>query len=237
MKFSKTKLAVATILALSFSSAQAAFINDNNIVISIVNNDIDGKSMLIDTKVLASDVINGNVTTFTSNTDLTAAISNFITGGTKVIFWAGGRWKDGLSNNTLSTTPILDTKPEIDTFSDTNLPAFISLANTDVFKAATVGLTESWVVDIPAGNTAHFINPNTNGAVGSVLLGADGVFTHSNSGFFTGINTYALSSWRLDTDGTLTYGVPAVSAVPVPAAVWLFGSGLLGLVGVARRKA
>ncbi len=27
------------------------------------------------------------------------------------------------------------------------------------------------------------------------------------------------------------------SAVPVPAAVWLFGSGLLGLVGVARRKA
>ncbi|MEE9421516.1 MAG: VPLPA-CTERM sorting domain-containing protein [Gammaproteobacteria bacterium] len=27
-----------------------------------------------------------------------------------------------------------------------------------------------------------------------------------------------------------------ISAVPVPAAVWLFGSGLLGLVGVARRK-
>jgi hypothetical protein len=24
-------------------------------------------------------------------------------------------------------------------------------------------------------------------------------------------------------------------AVPVPAAVWLFGSGLLGLIGVARR--
>lgn len=28
-----------------------------------------------------------------------------------------------------------------------------------------------------------------------------------------------------------------VSTVPVPPAVWLFGSGLLGLVGVARRKA
>ncbi len=27
-----------------------------------------------------------------------------------------------------------------------------------------------------------------------------------------------------------------VSAVPVPAAAWLFGSGLLGLVGVARRR-
>lgn len=28
-----------------------------------------------------------------------------------------------------------------------------------------------------------------------------------------------------------------VSTVPVPAAVWLFGSGLLGLMGIARRKA
>jgi len=30
---------------------------------------------------------------------------------------------------------------------------------------------------------------------------------------------------------------PAVSAVPVPAAVWLFASGLLGMVGIARRRA
>ncbi len=30
--------------------------------------------------------------------------------------------------------------------------------------------------------------------------------------------------------------IAAASAIPVPAAVWLFGSGLLGLVGVARRK-
>ncbi len=36
------------------------------------------------------------------------------------------------------------------------------------------------------------------------------------------------------TDGT-GYG-PAPSAVPVPAAAWLFGSGLLGLVAVARRR-
>ena len=36
---------------------------------------------------------------------------------------------------------------------------------------------------------------------------------------------------------TLTYdGLAYVSSVPVPAAVWLFGSGLIGLLGVARRK-
>jgi hypothetical protein len=27
-----------------------------------------------------------------------------------------------------------------------------------------------------------------------------------------------------------------ISAVPIPAAVWLFGSGLLGLIGVSRHK-
>jgi hypothetical protein len=34
-------------------------------------------------------------------------------------------------------------------------------------------------------------------------------------------------------------GIPIVgtiTSVPLPAAVWLFGSGLLGLVGIARRK-
>ena len=33
-----------------------------------------------------------------------------------------------------------------------------------------------------------------------------------------------------------TFSGAEVSAVPVPAAVWLMGSGLLGLVGVARRR-
>ena len=32
------------------------------------------------------------------------------------------------------------------------------------------------------------------------------------------------------------FGTYIVSAVPVPAAAWLFGSGLIGLVGFARRK-
>jgi hypothetical protein len=50
---------------------------------------------------------------------------------------------------------------------------------------------------------------------------------------------------RLQTTGISQHGTGSsvdtgfyyeVSAVPVPAAVWLFGSGLLGLVGVARRK-
>jgi len=39
-------------------------------------------------------------------------------------------------------------------------------------------------------------------------------------------------------DAQLTTSLPlfSVSAVPVPAAIWFFGSGLIGLVGFARRK-
>ena len=36
--------------------------------------------------------------------------------------------------------------------------------------------------------------------------------------------------------GVFVSGSITPSAVPVPAAVWLFGSGLIGLVGIARRR-
>jgi hypothetical protein len=55
---------------------------------------------------------------------------------------------------------------------------------------------------------------------------------------------FTLGEWtdpRSDQDGyavdrTYATFTPSESVVPVPAAVWLFGSGLLGLIGIARRK-
>jgi hypothetical protein len=43
------------------------------------------------------------------------------------------------------------------------------------------------------------------------------------------------ATWTLSATGDLEYSVPT-SPVPLPAAVWLLGSGLLGLLGVGRRK-
>jgi len=34
----------------------------------------------------------------------------------------------------------------------------------------------------------------------------------------------------------LGYNFTSVTLIPLPAAVWLFGSGLLGLIGIARRR-
>lgn len=54
------------------------------------------------------------------------------------------------------------------------------------------------------------------------------------SGYTLGVLTELPNVWTMTSTGQLTYAAP--SAVPVPAAVWLFGSGLLGLVSVARRR-
>ena len=39
-----------------------------------------------------------------------------------------------------------------------------------------------------------------------------------------------------NSQGIALFGGAALSPVPVPAAIWLFGSGLIGLIGLARRK-
>jgi len=64
------------------------------------------------------------------------------------------------------------------------------------------------------------------------VIGANGAFTDITF-------ADAFGGWA---GGGITFpvtyvsGEVTVSAVPVPAAVWLFGSGLLGTFGVARRK-
>lgn len=63
------------------------------------------------------------------------------------------------------------------------------------------------------------------------LLTMTGSGLLSGNGFnSTGVN-WTFSANDLGSSYSMT-----ITAVPVPAAVWLFGSGLLGLVGVARRK-
>jgi len=60
----------------------------------------------------------------------------------------------------------------------------------------------------------------------------DGVF--SGLLFSFGTNTSSVNiDWEWDSADTPRVGQ---GVVPVPAAVWLFGSGLLGLIGMARRK-
>ena len=89
-----------------------------------------------------------------------------------------------------------------------------------------------WVMDInsaiPYSDSLQLDPLNTQGpapmAATSGSLGLDATTP------FTGIRGY------FDIGSGNSMYVTSVSAVPVPAAVWLFGSGFLGLIGVARRK-
>jgi len=147
--------------------------------------------------------------------------------------------------------------------SDTNLQAgdIINQGNfgfatpaSDSFFASKTGLSNFTIGGIPISTTSWDTTPlcNTSGPANSsnclgvnpigtlpLLAGAvdangdpiggnpmvDGPFAGSNANF--DIQSMTIS-------GVTTGTHPP--AIPVPAAVWLFGSGLLGLVGVARRK-
>lgn len=72
------------------------------------------------------------------------------------------------------------------------------------------------------------------------LLRADGIriLDAMDYSLYSDMSSLPLSAY--DADGNLINlegtVVADLSAVPVPAAVWLFGSGLLGLVGISRRR-
>lgn len=62
---------------------------------------------------------------------------------------------------------------------------------------------------------------------------ANGIDTNNNANDF---QLGCLTPGAMNIAGSGDCSSPSVSAVPVPAAVWLFGSGLLGLVGIARKN-
>jgi hypothetical protein len=63
-------------------------------------------------------------------------------------------------------------------------------------------------------------------------LEEDGVFSGLFFSFSGEASGGVALSWEWGSDAPLV----GVSAIPIPAAAWLFGSGLLGLIGIARRK-
>jgi hypothetical protein len=106
---------------------------------------------------------------------------------------------------------------------------------------------------------AHNIN-GSMGELNNLFVGTSSFFTGVTTGDFLIATLHFEANDVVDSAVLITaagtpWGIPLVSdqidvtfengtvnisgaaAVPVPAAVWLFGSGLLGLVGIARRRA
>lgn len=78
-----------------------------------------------------------------------------------------------------------------------------------------------------------FISVVRDSGVGAGAFLAGGFGANSYAGGAAYSDNIANPGFQNNSDLWFRTGV---SAVPVPAAVWLFGSGLLGLIGIARRK-
>lgn len=110
------------------------------------------------------------------------------------------------------------------------------VANTgDQFELFDNGFSLGVTSDPIANNSCGY-DPNSNGYDPDVCL-AD---PNASSGVFLLEEGYhELTIFVLDGSSSAGLGyfrVDGVSAIPIPATAWLFGSGLLGLIGMLRRK-
>jgi hypothetical protein len=87
----------------------------------------------------------------------------------------------------------------------------------------------------PVGSNAGVqvdIVANSGGSIASPMIGSENITEAQELDLLAGL-------WYINIHSTRFPGGEIrgqVNVVPVPAAVWLFGSGLIGLLGIARRK-
>jgi hypothetical protein len=106
-------------------------------------------------------------------------------------------------------------------------PGLSQLETTTETNTATVSS------DISAEARYGFLTANDFSNLGST---AQQLFGFTGNGGTGTLQSYILGTATLGADGTFSITTPTASPVPLPAAVWLFGSGLLGLFGVSRRR-
>ncbi len=90
-----------------------------------------------------------------------------------------------------------------------------------------------WLTFLSAGDYFFTVQKYGNPAAGNNL--SDGFQRDADTPILVGTGTY----WRVNLDGVdsaTQHSATQPSAVPVPAAVWLFGTALVGLVGFGKRK-
>jgi hypothetical protein len=136
------------------------------------------------------------------------------------------------------TSPALtSTYPKASTATTVAFQGFLNGLQNDYLQGGLTGLqsaSETTGTESTSAQSkyAFFGGPDLATAGGSAvtLFG----FTANAAGSTT-LQSYILGNATLSAAGVLQIN-PNASTVPLPPAVWLFGSGLLGLVGVSRRR-
>ena len=113
--------------------------------------------------------------------------------------------------------------------------AFPTIQITSI-TADALDFTGSWSADLSTPYTVGLIPLGANTELNSSLSGSQEDIYDAVIG--TAFATSAPPAFSPLPEPTFfgTFTFSAASAVPIPATVWLFGSGLLGLIRIARRK-
>jgi len=255
--FSKSLLAVA-LLAATTGAANASIAVGSNTLSEAYLSVYDSSQALtftLDLGLTFADLFNNKANdTFSKSYDLAA-----LTAGS-----TGGKWSTFAANLNAATTvygvvasgtagKIFATGPEsVTKFGTTTvaIAAVSKLANhiSTVNQAAlddNAGKPTSTALNLSAivsdGDTANTGQHNQEGQFsqfngGKTDAAADINYGQAGNFWYYGGNAIpvlAVQQWEL-TGNTLTYATPA--AVPLPAAVWMFGAGLMGVLGLTRRK-
>lgn len=141
---------------------------------------------------------------------------------------SGGIGPGGISFDT--NTNILSIDIEWGSFNGfTNLAGFVTMAHIHGFTAPPpLGYSQNAGVLYPLHTLPGFNFSSTGGGFkGTVAIAPGDVAGLLASRTYINVHTTAVPSGEIR--GQLT-------AVPLPAAVWLFGSGVIGLIGIARRQ-
>jgi hypothetical protein len=220
----------------------------------------------LDTGITLSSLMPGGFTAGASNSTQFSGISKTIpessvlstflsTYSSDTIEWTleGGQY-NGLSTSArqsnsaapgsalaIFTSPILTNGlPKASTATVTPFDSYLNGLQNDIANGGLTALLSSketgsatdTTVSSGAQSKYNFFGASDLASTGSAitLFG----FTGNNSG---PLQSYILGSATLSSSGVLSINPNGSTApVPLPAAVWLFGSGVMGLVGVSRRR-
>jgi hypothetical protein len=147
------------------------------------------------------------------------------------------------------------------TASQLGVPQFPNSTNSNLSNYRNVNATMNTLNNSIAGTTpgdggsavgsaqwwAPTLNPNpqtwygiagmqTTNPLGTTSAANFYLVASSGNGNTNPVLLYSLGTVTLSSNGTLHFTPADVAAVPVPAAVWLLGSGLVGLAGIGRRR-
>jgi hypothetical protein len=260
---SLAKIGVASALALGYATAHAGAVipsSSNPGDVFLFADVISGGQVIgafaADTTVTVNGAtgVSGNLTNGQTVYGSTANLASLIALGSQAgntIQWAvmGGGGQPGTNTLQFVTTDTLSSLATLTGRKGGNLGSWVtglgntanvlnntSGVNADVFAASANGAA-GWDPTILQANASNWYSNGPVNLVNGLGTSATLFGVTDDSAISTNlVKTAVLGNVTLTAAG-LVFTSAATAPVPLPAAIWLLGSGLLGLFGIGRRKA